>query len=274
MQNYVQVSIQARQKQVQVIIALLADAGYEGFAEEEKYLQAFIPENAFDEAVLKKTLQTISPLPLYTLSVIEPQNWNKKWEESYEPIEVTPELFIKGPFHQSKKDYKYELVIQPKMSFGTGHHSTTCGMMQLMLELDLKGKHVLDFGTGTGILAILAAKLGAASVLAIDVDDNASGNVQENLQLNNTHNVYFAQSDIHVTEKAKYDVILGNINKHIIIQSLPAITERLQQNGLFLASGFYCKDLPDIALAAKKVNLNLARQYSMNDWVSSLFTFA
>ncbi len=214
MNSYVELTIDGLSQEImELLIARLSAIGYDGFLEEGQTLKAYINEAVFDQATvdLIKTETAFN----YTVLVIREENWNAIWESSFEPVIVDNYVAIRADFHDVVEDVQYEIVITPKMSFGTGHHATTYLMMQEMRQWDWEGKQVLDFGTGTGILAILAAKSGAAHVLGIDNDPWSIDNATENVQRNHAENIELMLSG-EIPQQKSYDMILANINKHIL----------------------------------------------------------
>jgi ribosomal protein L11 methyltransferase len=252
---HVQVTIPTKDFQ-EVLIALLGEMGYEGFEQEEEQLQAFIGEPAFDEAALRELLEAHG-LP-YTLQRIGERNWNKEWEATFQPVVVDGFCAIRAHFHPPMPEVEHELIITPKMSFGTGHHATTYMMLQAMRALDLRGKRVLDFGTGTGVLAILAERLGADSVVAIDNDDWSIENASENIGENRCTRIQVLKRDQVADVEGPFDVILANINKHVIIRQLDALAQQLMEDGVIVLSGLLQDDAEDIENEAAKNNLSVS----------------
>jgi len=222
--------------QSEQLVALLSDQGFEGFEEAGVSLNAFIPEEIFNEDAFSD-IKELFPSLIYTKSIVENINWNQQWEESFEPVLVNDFVAIRAGFHQAIDHVEHEIVITPKMSFGTGHHATTYLMVQQMQGIDFNGKTVLDFGTGTGILAILAEKLGAAKVVAIDNDEWSITNAKENILQNDCSKIIVEQkSAISLTER--YDIILANINLNVIAANLQAIQSVSKAGSNVLLSGF------------------------------------
>jgi ribosomal protein L11 methyltransferase len=262
--NYIQISITVSDPSIQeILIARLSESSYEGFEEQESSLQAFIPEEKFDPIQLEELL---APWQLtYTREQIKARNWNAEWEKNFEPVVVEGFCAIRASFHPSFKDVQQELVITPKMSFGTGHHATTYMMVAAMQHLDLKDKQVLDFGTGTGVLAILAEKLGAERVVAIDYDDWSIENALENVKENHCRKIAVQKADSTPKEQG-FDVILANINKHVILKELHAIGQQLNKGGVILLSGLLHEDFTDIEKSALKEDLTIVEQKTRGNW--------
>ena len=197
-------------------------------------------------------------------------NWNTEWEKNFEPIMVNDTVSVRAPFHE-KTDLPYEIVIEPKMSFGTGHHETTHLMIQQLLSADLKDKTVLDMGSGTGILAIMAELRGAKSVDAIDIDDWCYENAMENAERNNCKKIRVFKGDAALLADKNYDVIIANINRNVLINDLPVYYKCLNKGGILLLSGFYREDIPFIKKAATGLGLKESDLLEKNNWISLKF---
>ena len=238
--NYIQVQVRNNDNEInELLIALLANAGFESFEETDDALKAFIKEDEFDQADLDEILR---PFHLtYNTTVIPQQNWNVDWESSFEPIIVGHFVSIRAAFHQPVQNVQHEIIITPKMSFGTGHHATTYMMIEQMQPLDFKDKTVVDFGTGTAVLAILAEKMGADNIDAIDYDEWSIENSIENAAANNCSKINLIQADTIATGNV-YDIILANINLNIIMANLLAIKTVSKKGTLVLLSGFVKSD--------------------------------
>lgn len=267
MQSYIQISIsELAEDRKDQLIALLANIGFDGFEETAQGLDAFIVDTAFDAALLNDILQGLA----FTTTVIEKQNWNQLWESNFEPVQVEDFVGIRAGFHQPMTGVTHEIVITPKMSFGTGHHATTYLVMQAMKGLNFKDKKVLDFGAGTGILAILAEKLGAASVLAIDNDDWCIENALENVAINQSVGISVEKADSAQLNE-QYEMILANINKHIILENLPYLQDALIDGGTILLSGLLVEDESDILLACHKLGWEHQFTHQRNGWITCCF---
>ena len=253
----------------ELLIALLSDAGYEGFEEMSDQLKACIAEPSFDAAVLEAI---VTPLQFaYTWQAIAPRNWNAEWEQQYPPVVVYNFAGVRASFHAPLAGVQHEIIITPKMSFGTGHHATTWQMMSLMEDLSFEGKSVFDFGSGTGVLAILAEKLGANRVLAMDVDDWCIENAIENTAQNQCSRVQVVQADTPPAGET-FDVILANINRHILLQHMEGLSQLLNPNGALLLSGFYTHENEMMVTAAAGQQLQLQQQSEREGWSCLLFT--
>ncbi len=261
---HVQVTIPTKDFQ-EVLIALLGEMGYEGFEQEEDLLHAFILETAFEEAALKELLEAHGLS--YALQNIAERNWNAEWEANFQPVVVEGFCAIRAHFHPPMPEVEHELIITPKMSFGTGHHATTYMMLQAMRTLDLRGKRVLDFGTGTGVLAILAERLGAGSIVAIDNDDWSIENASENVEANACNHIQVLKRDQIADVAGTFDVILANINKHVIVSQLEALTQHLAEDGVIVLSGLLQDDLEEIEKEAVKNNLSVSGRMTKGSWI-------
>ena len=256
------------QEEAEQLIALLSNQGFDGFIEEGTTLIAFIPAAIFSQADFEKILEKFAILA-YSKTIIKNINWNKKWEEEFEPVVVENFAGIRAHFHKPLKKVKYEIIITPKMSFGTGHHATTYMMIQLMKELNFKEKKVLDFGTGTGVLAILAEKMGARAVTAIDNDDWSITNAKENCEQNNCSAIILQKADA-VSKKEQYDIILANINLNVILANMSLIASTCSSTGKVLLSGFLDTDEKSILEAAGLEGLRKKIVLSQKGWMAIL----
>ncbi|MFH1873766.1 MAG: 50S ribosomal protein L11 methyltransferase [Pseudomonadota bacterium] len=259
-----------------ILTAALNELSFESFLLEEDVLKAYLKAEEFDLAKLENhpdlvRLQEQVELR-FSIQKLEPHNWNKEWEDHFEPIVVGEQIYVRGSFHPKNKKYKYEIIIDPKMSFGTGHSPPTALMLKAMLEIDFKAKRVLDMGCGTSILGILASKLKAKEVVGIDIDEWAINNSQENIGLNNIQNLKVILGDASLLkELGKFDIILANINLNILLNDLPAYQKSLNSPGNIILSGFYENDLEEINAKAKQLGFsNLACQMEEN-WVAATY---
>lgn len=262
--NSIQISIEANEEQQEILISQLSDLGAEGFEQTENLLIAYFIEISFKSYEVNELLQRHS----FHVSTIEERNWNEVWESNFQPVVVNNFCAIRAEFHEPMKDVEHEIIITPKMSFGTGHHATTYMMIEQMQQIDFKEKTVFDFGTGTGILAILAEKLGAKKITAIDVDNWSIENAKENIVRNNCSKISMSLSSQIPDEK--FDIILANINRNVILNYLQQLKNSLNKNGLLLLSGLLSSDKSDILDACKTLNLELIRESERNNWIRLL----
>ena len=261
--NHLQVTIPTADPAVQeMLIALLSTIGYEGFEQQDDALQAFIPEAQFEAEALDELLRGYS----YSTVRLEEKNWNEEWEKNFQPVQVDGFCAIRAHFHAPIPGVVHELVITPKMSFGTGHHATTYMMLQAMKDLDFQGRRVLDFGTGTGVLAILAERLGAGQVLAIDNDDWSIDNASENVAANHCTRITVRKSD-SIPAGEPFDIILANINKNVIVDQLGALGQQLKEDGVILLSGLLQDDAEEIENEAAKNNLSVSGRMTKGSWI-------
>ena len=238
--NYLQIEFDTlKDGENEILVALLAEAGFESFEEKENSLMAYIKEAGFKEDSLEEILKVV-PVN-YAITIIPQQNWNAQWERSFEPIVVGDFVAIRAGFHQPVQQVRHEIIITPKMSFGTGHHATTYMMIAQMERLDFTGKTVVDFGTGTGVLAILAEKMGAISIDAIDYDEWSIENAAENAAANNCDRIQLIKAET-IAAGTVYDIILANINLNVILDNLETIKSVSKKGTYILLSGFIKTD--------------------------------
>lgn len=263
--NYIQVEFQVvNQAELEILVALLVNAGFESFEENDATLKACIKEDSFDEELLKEILEIVPTE--HAISIVPQQNWNAQWESSFEPILVNNFAAIRAGFHQPVKDVQHEIIITPKMSFGTGHHATTYMMIEQMQELDFGNKHVFDFGTGTGVLAILAEKLGASAVDAIDIDAWSIENTIENIATNQCSRIKAWQAD-SIPAGKQFDIILANINYNIITGHLASIKAICKEGTRVLLSGFLKTDEPGMIDALSKYGITALKTLQKGNWI-------
>ena len=258
------------QEAADIMMAMLGDMGFESFVETDNGFEGYIPVPLYQPGMLNGVELPFEGVAFtFTDELIPDQNWNKVWEENYfKPIVIGEECLVRSPFHEGVPGVKYEILIEPKMSFGTGHHETTSLMVEFILKLDVAGKRVLDMGCGTGILGILAAMRGAQSVKGIDIDQWCYENTLENIDKNNIANMTVAVGDASALGDEHYDVILANINRNILLNDMHHYTEVLNPGGVLIMSGFYSEDLPMIDEMAKKLNLSKITSKINNNWVA------
>ena len=253
----------------EILIAELGFAGFESFVENDNGVTADIQKEEWNADILAgiSILNSDEFSISFQKNEVEQTNWNAEWEKNFEAIQVNDLVSIRAPFHEDKK-LQYDIVIEPKMSFGTGHHETTHMMIQHLLELDLDNKSTLDMGCGTGILAIFAEMKGAKPIDGIDIDNWCYLNSIENAERNNCKHISFYEGDASLLKTQKYDVIIANINRNILLADMKTYTDCLLQNGVLLLSGFYKEDIPTIDVEVSKYGLQLQKTIERNNWVS------
>jgi len=272
--NYYELKLNAITEEMkEILMAELSELGFESFLEEQDGINGYIPVSRYQGktilSYLEKKSQTIGLT--YELKKIKAENWNAIWESQYKPVLVEKKCLVRAPFHDAQPGVIYDIVIEPKMSFGTAHHETTTLMIGMLMKENVKGMDVLDMGCGTGVLAILAFKMGAGSVDAIDLDDWAYQNAKENILKNNAHSISVIQGDVRKIPAQEYDLILANINRNVLLDDIPLYAQHLSHPGILLLSGFYLDDLPLVSRRAKENNLELSTSGSRNNWVAAKF---
>ena len=252
-----------------MILARLSDEGFESFVEENDLLLAYIPLNLFKRERTGSILREFDVS--WQSSVIMEQNWNEEWEKHYDPVLISEKCYIRAPFHPPLKGIQFDIIIEPKMSFGTAHHETTALMVKLMMESGFNGKKVLDMGCGTGVLAILARDLGSAEVVAVDNDEWAYRNCIENIMRNKADKIRVELGDVGTVNDERFDVILANINRNVLLGDLSDYS-RLISGGELLLSGFYKEDVPSIIEKAESSGFKFLTMKSENNWVAMKFS--
>ena len=256
----------------EILVAQLGALNFESFAETETGLKAYIQKKELDAALMDK-VQVLNSSEFeisYKLTEIPPVNWNAEWEKNFNPIEVNGECVLRAPFHPPF-NVKYEIIIEPKMSFGTGHHETTFMMLQFILENDFKEKSVIDMGCGTAVLAILSEMKGASKIDAVDIDKWCYENSIENIERNNCKNILVYQGDASFFKEKKYEVILANINRNILLQDMGIYSKSLKENGTLYLSGFYKEDLEYITETCNNLGLTFVENKERNNWIAAKF---
>lgn len=256
----------------EILIAELGEKAFESFIETETGVSAFVQKDLWSENILEdiQILENPEFKIEYTFEEIEQVNWNEEWEKNFEPIDVDGKCHVRAPFHE-KTNAEFDIVIEPKMSFGTGHHETTHMMIQHLLETDLVGKKTLDMGCGTAILAILAEMKGAQPIDAIDIDNWCYLNSIENAERNNCKHISVYEGDASLLVGKKYDVIIANINRNILLNDMQQYVACLNENGILFLSGFFTEDIPVISESCTSKGLTYVKQFERNNWVALKF---
>ena len=253
----------------EILIAQLSQLGFDSFQEHENGISAYVDSKILSEIDVKEIqiLNTKEFKISFEINSVEKQNWNIKWESNFEPIYVDNICCVRAPFHP-KSDYKYDLIIEPKMSFGTGHHETTSMMISFILANEFTNSSVCDIGSGTGVLAILAEQRGANRIDAIDIDNWCYLNSLENIDRNNSKNINVFEGEVEKIMNLRYDIIFANINLNVLLKDISTYAKMLNKGGVIYLSGFYEKDINSIELVAKNSNLTLIEVKKKNNWVA------
>ncbi|CAA0208859.1 50S ribosomal protein L11 methyltransferase [Tenacibaculum maritimum] len=261
--------VSPKEPATEILIAELGAAGFESFVENETGVVAYIQKDFWNKEILNDIfiLNAGEFSIKYTQQEIAQTNWNAEWEKNFPPIQVDAKVSIRAPFHENP-NLPYDIVIEPKMSFGTGHHETTHMMVQHLLEMDVAGMKTLDMGCGTGILAIFAEMRGANPIDAIDIDNWCYENSLENIKRNNSKHIAVFEGDSALLNNKKYDLIIANINRNILLKDMEIYTNCLHKEGVLLLSGFYKEDIPVINEEVIKYGLKLDKTLERNNWVA------
>lgn len=268
--DFIQINVHCDPPFRDILTAEMGYLEYDSFVETELGFEAYISEEKFSHPALQTLFNDYRKQTRiwYELKKIPKVNWNEEWEKNYDPILVDDKIYVRATFHEPKPEYPYEIVIVPKMSFGTGHHETTHQLLALQLEVDHKDKKVLDVGSGTGILAIMADKLGAASVAATDIDEWCIENSIENFGLNNVEPSFVKKGIIHELKlNERYDIVLANINTHVLLDEIPVYAKLLVDKGYLFLSGFYENDLTQILDLTLSQGLREVKHTTRKNWV-------
>jgi ribosomal protein L11 methyltransferase len=262
-------TIAPKEPGTEILIAELGETAFESFIETEEGLSAYVQKEFWNENILDaiQILESDEFSISHKYEEIAQVNWNEEWEKNFEPIDVDNTCRVRAPFHE-KTSVKYDIVIEPKMSFGTGHHETTFMMIQHLLETDVENKKTLDMGCGTAILAILAEMKGAQPIDAIDIDNWCYLNSIENAERNNCHHISVYEGDAGLLYGKTYDLIIANINRNILLNDMQAYIDCLTEDGILLLSGFYEEDIPAINASCSEKGLTFIKKLSRNNWVS------
>jgi len=255
-----------------MLVSMLAEIGFDSFMDDAMALKAYCSEDKRDDLAVENLLNEpmFSDIRLLTVEEMPDKDWNELWEASYQPVVVNERCRVRAPFHEPDPSFEFDLVIEPKMSFGTANHETTAQIIQLMLETDFQDKTVLDMGSGTAVLAILAKKLGAAKTVAIDNDEWAYRNAFTNCELNGINDIEIVLGDASAIQ-GSFDVVLANINRNILLRDMHCYVDAMQPKAHIFFSGFYTEDLPSIQVEAERLGLHYCRHLNRNNWVAAEF---
>lgn len=255
-----------------MLTTMLGEIGFDSFMDDVNGLKAYCQEDQKNDAEIEGVLalECFSDIRLLRVDEMPDKDWNEVWEASYQPVVVNERCRVRAPFHEADPSFEYDLVIEPKMSFGTANHETTSQIISLMLETDFSGKDVLDMGSGTAVLAILAKKLGAKRTVAIDNDEWAYNNAFTNVALNGVEGVEIVLGDAHAID-GMFDVVLANINRNILLRDMHFYVDAMKEKARIFFSGFYTEDLDSIKAEASALGLQYCRHLSRNNWVAAEF---
>lgn len=263
--DFATISVQCPQDLIQVIIAELFEEGFDSFQEFDEGFDASCDYQQFDEKSVRAILSKYSDAR-FSIREEDKTNWNQEWEKNYDPIIVADQCIVRATFHNPQQEFPFEIIVTPKMSFGTGHHATTYQMLAYQMTLDHKGKKVLDVGTGTGILAIMASKLGAKEIIATDIDDWCIENSEENFALNEIDNAKVLLGQIDIITDFDFDIVIANINKNVLADQMNEYQRRLNTDGYLLLSGFYKEDIQDLEKIANPIGLQVVKNTTKDNW--------
>ena len=257
----------------EIIIALLSQAEFESFETAETGVKAYIQTSLIQKQEIENIIFSLKQL--YELEVeikeMENVNWNAEWEKDYEPVFVNDSCVIRAPFHKITPQPEFDIVIEPKMAFGTGHHETTFLISNILFSEKLKNKAICDAGTGSGVLSIIASMLGAKSIFAYDIDLWSYNNTKENIKINKISNIEVKQGDVSLINKRQFDLLLANINRNILLKDISQFSSSLNDKGTLIVSGFYTQDLPIIKKVFEENKLKLDSFTSKNNWIAAIF---
>lgn len=268
--DYLEFKIKCLEEFREILIAELSEIGFDSFLETEEGIEVYAPSDSFDRVAFEEVINAYNKPAQITVTEgqVAKVNWNEEWEKNYDPIAVDDLVYVRASFHPAQEGFKHEIVINPKMSFGTGHHATTFQMLRLQGEIDHQGKRVLDVGSGTGILAIMAHLLGANEVEAFDIDDWCVENGNENFALNGLSIQMSLGTIREIKPEGTYDIVLANINKNVLLDELEVYASLVKSGGNLLLSGFYTGDIADLMDVAEPLGFELVKTSEKNQWAA------
>lgn len=270
--DYFNYQISAKADLVEIIMAFLGELPFDTFQETEAGVDAFVPVRLHQASLDEEVEKLASRFDFsYEKVLLKAENWNQVWESNFQPIIVGDFCAIRADFHDQIENVEHEIIINPKMAFGTGHHATTYMVIEQMQNLDFRGLKVLDYGCGTGILAILAARLGAGAIEAVDIELAAFENTVENARINHTDHIRVIHGTLENIETSGFDLVLANINRNVILESLPSLYSKLVKNGKLIVSGFIEKDTQVLLQASKNLGFSPLRTKRKDNWISIVF---
>ncbi|WP_237390636.1 50S ribosomal protein L11 methyltransferase [Fulvivirga sediminis] len=272
--EFISVKLSCEEAFIEIVVAELGELGYNSMMETDAGVEGYIEEKNFNEQDINDLISRYSEVTTITYEVEEvvSRNWNEEWEKNYDPISVDKSCLVRATFHKPDPSFKYEIIINPRMSFGTGHHATTYLMLKTQMELDHADKRVLDAGCGTAILAVMAEKLGAKEVIAYDNNSWSTENAPENVELNECKNITVKEGTIATLGlEGTFDIILANINKNVLLDEMESYSTYLHSGSTLVLSGFYDYDKEDIVKRADSVGLEFRSQKDRNSWVALVF---
>ncbi len=272
--SYLEIAIELpfiQEETVEIFIARLSESGFDGFWNEQNMLKAYIDENIFDKKAFETILNETLSACQYKIEPMPDRNWNEQWEKSYEPVIIENKCIIKAPFHEITETFPLEIIVTPKMAFGTGHHNTTQLIIEQLFSTELKNKTIIDAGCGSGVLAIAAEKLGAKSILAYDIDHWSVENTIENIELNQCNCITVKQGTIDEVKPEPSDIILANINRNVLLSEMESYKKYLKSNGLLILSGFIEPDVEILKKSATEKGLIFQNTQAKDDWYCLVF---
>lgn len=268
--DYLEFKITCLEEFREILIAELSEIGFDSFLETEEGIDIYAPSDSFERAAFVELIAKYQEAAQITMTEgqVAKVNWNEEWEKNYDPIAVDDLVYVRASFHPAKEGFKHEIVINPKMSFGTGHHATTFQMLKLQGTIAHQGKRVLDVGSGTGILAIMAHLLGASEVEAFDIDDWCVDNGNENFELNGMELKMGLGTIREVKPQGPCDIVLANINKNVLLNEMEVYASLLEKDGFLFLSGFYTEDIEDLLEVANPLGLEMIKSSEKNNWAA------